>query len=259
MGKVEPIKMLVFGHPGTEKTRLIGTEPSTLIFRPPTDHTTSIPAGTCDEWVIQDHNDLTEAIDYWRMEGCKKYKWGWLDTISQMQDYGLDHIWADTLARQPHRNKLGAGGGLDKPEYGSNMYRLAAWCRHMINGSGQANFGITAHPWDGEDEDGDPMVYPWIQGKKMPQTICGYMNIVGYMRHEVIKGKRVPVLITDPTARRTKYDNAPKFYVKDQFNALGGRMINPTMPKIEAAIAAQRRSRPRPTRRPLKSRASRRV
>ena len=60
--------MLIYGDPGAGKTRLIGThEGSTLILRPPTDHTDSIlPTSQAEEWVMSDWHDLTEAHEYLR-------------------------------------------------------------------------------------------------------------------------------------------------------------------------------------------------
>lgn len=221
---------LLYGPPGCGKTRLIGESSSrTLILRPPTDHTDSIRTVGAEEWIITDWAEMNNAHEYARHDGATDFDWIWLDSISLFQDSGLDDIWDGVTAEKPHRLKH----GLDKGEYGVNMWRLGQWVRHMVGIPG-FNFGITAHPAELEHPiTGKLKFQPWVQGKNMSTKVQGYMNIVAYM--EVVEqeeGKERRVL---RTAGTNQYE------AKDQFDCFpGGRLVDPTMDKIEAAIKAAR-------------------
>jgi len=167
---------MLYGPPGAGKTRLIGENPSTLILRPPTDHTDSIRVVGADEWVIDDWAAMGEAHEYCR-HNPTDYNWVWFYSISLFQDSGLDDIWDGVVAAKPHRAEY----GVDKGEYGRNMWRLGQWVRHMVGIQG-FNFGITAHPAELEHPiTGKLKFQPWIQGKNMSTKIQGYMNIVAYL------------------------------------------------------------------------------
>ena len=218
------VNICVFGIPGSGKTRLAGSSGKrTLILRPPTDHTDSLGVSSgVDEWIMRDWDDMNESSDFMRSdEAGKMYDWIWLDSISLFQDTGLDHIWADTLARKPDRGKY----GLDKAEYGINMFRLGQWVRHVV-GMEAFNFGITAHQFETTDVNDDPVCMPWVQGNQMAEKICGYMNVVGHLEGKVKNGQPYNVL-------NTRHEGL--YYAKDQYNKIG-KMVNPTIPKIMAAI-----------------------
>lgn len=241
------IALLVYSIPGAGKTRLVGTGgEGTLLIRPPTDHTDSIRTPGVEEWIVHGWEEMTEVHDYLRHDG-EKHKWVWLDSISLFQDTGLDEIWADVIADKPHRAQY----GIDKGEYGRNMDRLGRWVRHTValaKDHGMFNFGITAHPFYGQTVDGESLLMPYVQGKNMAEKVCGYMNVVAYL--DLVRsdddGK-----VTRRVLRTQATDN---YYAKDQFDAFeGGRMVNPTIPKIEAAIAA---ARGKPKVRPAKRRTT---
>lgn len=220
------VKFLCYAAPGTGKTRLAGssTKP-TLIIRPPMDHTDSLATvgSSAEEWVIDSWAEMEEAYEYLKHEGERTYHWLALDSISIWQDSGLDDVFEDTVARKgPER----AAFGPDKGEYGVNMHRLAKWVRHIC--ALDMNIMITAHPYQSEDDEGDMLMMPYVQGKQMPEKICGYMNLVGYLKvHESEKRGKTRILLTD---------RAGKFYAKDQFDAFGGKVIEPTLDKIEEDI-----------------------
>lgn len=230
--------MLLYSWSGVGKTRFIGGGPRTLIIRPPTDHTDSIRSGDAEEKVVHDWDDLNGVYEYFRQGGAADWDWAWLDSASLFQDHGLDDIWQNVIDDKPARAKH----GLDKGEYGVNMHRLGLWVRHMVGLPG-FNFGMTAHPMEMIDPvTGDLILMPYIQGKNMPNKMCGYMNIVAYMR---VTEKKRRVLHTSATEH---------YYAKDQYDCLpDGKMLDPTMPKLIAAINKSRgaatTTRPRRTRR----------
>ena len=109
------------------------------------------------------------------------------------------------------------------------MTELARWVRHMVGTPG-FNFGICAHSFMFEDEGvEDPRLWPWIQGKNMAPKICGYMNVVAYL--EIKQEKQV-----------LRFEETDKYFARCQYTGAfdGGKMVNPTMPKIMSKIDAVR-------------------
>ena len=229
--KHEYIHPLIYADPGTGKTVLAASAPNTLIIHPPADNIGSaLRMGyEFDEEVCRTWDEMTEIYEYLRHED-HGYEWVWWDGISLAQDELLHSIMEDLVPEKPHRELYIP----DQREYMINFKRALEWIRYMIQLP--FNFGITAHPYRFEipdkncdDPDDTEVLYmPWIQGKQMPEKVCGYMNIVGYLDVATDKeGNEHRVLYTKK--RRN-------FYAKDQFGAFNGRMVDPTVPKIEKAI-----------------------
>lgn len=230
------LAVCAYGEPGIGKTRFVGSSAElgrTLILRPPVDHVDSIVDHDPDNWVINDWAEMDDALMYLRNDGRDLYDWVWLDSLSLWQDQGLDDIWEKLIIEKPHRARY----GLDKQEYGINMMRIGRLIRHMV-GCPYWNFGVTCHPRitesNEDEEDPNEKLMPWVQGKMMAPKVCGYMNVVAFMHWADVgrgdKKRQVRVLDMNSTS---------KYYAKDQFDAVeGGRMIQPTMPKLVEAITS---------------------
>ena len=241
------VNFCLFAPPGTGKTTLIGTGPKTLIIHPPVDHTDSIvlPADV-REIVVRDHNDLADALRWVQQDGHKEIDWAWLDSISLMEDVGLDDVFQVAVDRKPSRKEYGP----DKGEYGINRGRLMRWVRDMMGlaSSGLINFGVTAQPmevWDPVIE--EDIWLPAIGSQNNPLLaikFCGYMNIVAYLKKTERDGK--------PATRRLMTE-AKGFYGKDQITR--GKLNNMRDPDMSKILDEIKRARGRrPTRRPRKTR-----
>lgn len=249
MGQSDKVRWMNYAHPGRGKTVLAATCAElgpTLLIRSPVDHIPNMAMKMDpkpEQALVHDWSEMYELLEYLRHEP-DAYDWVWLDSISLWQDIGLDDIWQAVLEKNPSRKEY----LYDKGEYRINMGRLAEWVRHVV-GANAFHFGITAHPFQMIDPVDDGLIYmPWVQGKQMPEKICGYMNMVTYMEvRENNKGSKYRVLHSQASE---------DYYAKDQFDAFeDGKMINPTAKKVMEAIESKRvrpprtRTRPRPTRR----------
>lgn len=251
VGASPKTSMLIFADPGAGKTTLVGTGAEAgldiIIIRTPMDH---IPARVlrsgAQEIIVRDWDDMIGndgVLEYAQHQG-HKHDWFWLDSISLFQDVGLGDVLQGEIDRKgPARGLYGP----DRSEYRVNMWREEQFIRHMVGAEG-FNFGITAHPFWYTDPESDmptSQLMPWIQGKSMPQKICGYMNVVGFMevksRGKGAQAKKYRVIHTSKSDR---------YYAKDQYDAFGenGDIINPTLPKMMEAIESVR-VRPKPQRR----------
>lgn len=218
------INILVYGDNGVGKTPFLATSPKCLILNAdPPDSVLSAKSinKKVDVWQIPSWDEADQAHEYLRHEK-HGYEWVWLDSLPGLQEIGLGQIMEDLHAAKPHRNLYIP----DKHEYLENMNRLRLWVRHMT--SLPFCFGMTAHPFRYEIEEDMEQVWPWVQGKNMPQSICGFMNIIGFMRiRKSKKGVLEQVLYTK---------KLPKYYARDRYGVLPSPMVNPTIPKIEQLI-----------------------
>ena len=239
VGRRKHLSGVLYSDPGKGKTRLLGTAAEIMpvtIVRSPVDHTESILSRhrpNVTEWVVSDWDDMDNVLDRARSGGVKKGSLVSLDSISLTQDVLLDDIWATVIAEKPARARF----GLDKQEYGINMTRLGRWVRHMV-GPDLFHIMVTAHTErtisPDKDEDGDPVekLMPWVQGKQMPNKICGYATLVAFLDQDA-KGRRI--LHTSST---------DVFYGKNQYDPSGEdwAIRNPTMPDLMERITKARGS-----------------
>lgn len=257
------IFMGIHGDTGIGKTRLIGTATElgkTLIVRPPTDHLDSLlPANKAavEQAVVRDWADMDQLLEFARSDSKDLPDWWFYDTLSALFHTLLDDVWDSAVRRTPSR----ADFDLDKGEFGINMNRLSRHLRHIV-GADAFNVGFTA--WSetaispDKDSEGEAIekLMPWVQGKGMPAMAAGYMNVVAYYTKAKIGGKE--------GTRVLRTESSPNWYAKDQFDAFGGRVVNPTMPKIvgliekspgRQAVAAKKTTK-RPASRPARRRVT---
>jgi hypothetical protein len=257
VGASSKINMLLHADIGWGKTTFIGTggkQYKVLIMRPPIDHTDSIIGSGVQEMIVRNWEEIFEGLEYVRHEG-HKWDWFWLDSISLLQDIGLDDVYEGVLDQKgpagSQARKAREQFGPDRGEYRVNMWRIGQWIRHMV-GSGSVNLGITAHSfwWEPNDEVTPSALWPWIQGKMMPQKICGMMNIVGYgeVKTREVQGRsRVTrVLHTNKTEG---YYAKCQYKLPDGSSVFGdGDLVSPTLPKLVEMIDKGRLVKPRESR-----------
>lgn len=236
------IRLLVYGLPGVGKTRFAASAPGTLIIRPPLDHTDSVPPeheGNVREVEVDDHSKLLDVLQWGQQGGFREYNWVWLDSISLLEETGLDDVFQAAIDRNPARREHGP----DKGEFGVNRSRIGRFVRDVVGLSKTMgfNFGVTAHVMEWYNPVEEEEVWTPLYGARDGSTsakLCGYMNIVAYMQaNDKEDEDRQELLLVDPEG----------FVGKDQFNCFprlkSGKhgLVNPTMADLEAAIAKARR------------------
>lgn len=225
------INILLYGDNGVGKTPLLGSSPRCLILNAdPPDSVMSAKAygSTADVWNFGDWADAEEAFEYLRHTRDHGYEWVWLDSVTGMQFVGLDGIMEDLVASKPHRDRYVP----DKHEYLQNMNRLSTWVRDMS--ALPVNFGMTSHPFRWVDGDGEEVVWPWVQGKDMPQKLCGWMNVIAYVKIGKAKVKGV-----EGSHQLVYTKELPSYYARDRFSALPSPMVDPTIPRIQSIIESK--------------------
>lgn len=180
---------LLYGEGGTGKTALSGTWPKKMLIIDIAEHGTKTlkKAPGIDVFRAADWKDLEEV--YWWLydgKGKGKYKTVSLDQVSQMQDFAIEHVKAETGQKTGFKF-WGAVSGLMK-NWLQNFRDLQEHGMEMIFIAHQRTF-------DGGDEEGDDQIAPHIAARLMPSVVSflnGAVSIVGntFIREQYIgKGK----------------------------------------------------------------------
>lgn len=226
-------RILVYGQPGVGKTPFAATSPGRMLILnadgpdgPSSAKVFSKYKG--DIWDIRGHSDLDEAYEYLR-HNQTAYDWVWLDSVTLLQDLGMDQIMKTLIHDKPNRNLYIP----DQAQYLENQNHLAMWVRNMVHLP--MHIGLTAHVMRFEDQDsGDVTYMPAISGGgKIPMTsrISGHMSVVArlYVATRKKEDKEETLKVLQSAAD-------PKWFAKDRYDALGGKMVAPTMVKVMDAI-----------------------
>ena len=218
------IKWMLYGEPGVGKSKLIGSGKRTLILANNPDETVSMRDSDAVMWVTNDMMEATEAYEYLRHEGHKEFDWVWLDNGTLFQEQNMDRIMADLVAAKPHRDQFVP----DMAQYLQNQNQMGLLIRNMV--ALPMNVGMTGHVmYYQDDEAEETIMMPLFQGGQgaFSQKVCGYMNLVTYMGTRRRKEGTDRYLVTE---------KAQKIYAKDRFGVLPRRIMNPTVPEIQALI-----------------------
>lgn len=246
---------LIHADIGTGKTSFLGTggrDFRILIMRPPTDHADPIRGSGCHEMVVRNWEDTFEGLDY-IMHNAEDWDIFAMDSISLLQDIGLDDVYEGILDRAgPHgsaaRNNRQQFGP-DRGEYRVNMWRVGQWVRHAVAAESFHLF-VMAHSFWYTPEGADAAyLAPWIQGKAMPEKICGMMNMVGHMtvREREVRG-------TTRESRVIQWNKSASIYAKNQFKSPpdynkpifpDGRTVNLTLPELMEAVGKGKTEKPK--------------
>lgn len=222
------IKIGIHGEPGVGKSVLAGSSPKALILTHDADEMSS-PAewgSNAHVWPVRNLDELSEAEEYLRHEGCKEFEWVWIDNLTLLQEQGMDHVMETLVAAKPHRNRWVP----DMHEYLVVQNHLGTMVRNIK--ALPMHFGWTAHVMSSEDENGKVQYIPMLQGGQgqFSQKMCGYMGVIGYMYVVRKEGKEI---------RQISFSKRSKFLAKSRFKGLQGVMTDPTIPKMMDAVRSQ--------------------
>lgn len=229
-GQDKYMRIGVYANPGEGKTSLIGTSPRCLILD--ADRGTEVLqtrglTKNVEKWEVSNWTDMMDAYEYLLNGGTNDYEWVWIDSLFGFQERGMDHIMSDLVVKSPHRKMYLP----DKGEYGQNMNRLTLLMRDFRDLP--INWGWTSHVMRTEDQDGEVLYMPMVQGRDMSAKVCSYMNLVGRVEKFMKEGTE-QVRFTTTTKE--------KFYTKDRFKI--GSILDPTIPKIMTKVNQARQTAP---------------
>jgi AAA domain len=224
-GATEFYNILIYGDSGAGKTVLAGSLPGRVLFLAgEPGYISAARMGGLDPGakgrLIPDTSTASAAILWLENGGWKQYDWIVVDGFTTMGVKFLLGYAAEAFdanpAKRAHRNLP------DKPDYYNTQNFMKSWAARFIDLP--CNVLFTGHAMRPEDENGEILVYPGIQGKgyEVSNYISGLMHGVWYMAPRLLERKGETV-----QQRRLLFEqyvdpiNGTRYFAKDQTTMLG--------------------------------------
>lgn len=224
-GSSEFWNIFLYGDSGAGKTVLAGSLPGRVLFLAGEPGYISAArmgglAPGAKGRLIPDTATASAAILSLESGGAAKYDWIVVDGFTTMGVKFLLNYAAEAFDQNPtkraHRNLP------DKPDYFNTQNFMKSWASRFIDLP--CNVLFTGHAMRPEDENGETLVYPAIQGKgyEVSNYIAGLMHGIWYMKTSIVErgGEAVQTRrllfqhYVDPV-------NETRYFAKDQTNSLG--------------------------------------
>lgn len=252
--------VLVYSDSGTGKSVLGGTAPKGLTIASEKGVMAAARQGSnaqviplfksADPW-----KDFMDAFDWLKAGGWKEFSWLTIDSLTDLQTYA----WSWTMtSNRADKGKLGKGDidVMFQDEY-LKWYNMFKRYVKQLNDLPINVLYICREQIAEDVETGDDFALPDIAGKQgeICKWVVAQMDVVGRLS---IRARENPTTKKREEYRRLVARKTPKFFGKDQFDALHPFVDDPTIPKLERLIeernkrpnvaAAERPRKPRPTR-----------
>ena len=218
----ESTNILVYGDSGAGKTVLGGTCPDALFLSTEQGTISAKRQGSkARVWRIEKWEDLEAAYKWLRDNPNHPFKWIVLDSVTKMQEQLKRHVLDRRVERRGDTDP-------DIPEIADHQKFQNMFKRFMTAFVElPTNVLFTATTMRKEDEEGDDIVLPNIDGKGygIANYACAEMDVVAY--YGMAKDKS-----TKRTVRRLLCQHTPPYFAKDRFDVLGNWIDDPNMPDI---------------------------
>jgi hypothetical protein len=191
-----------------------------------------------DEWEIKTFADLEEAYAWLRDEGHEEYDWVIIDTVGGAQRVLQRSALDASYKAQPAKRDP------DVPSMDVHQKAQIQTVKFVMKFHDlPMNVLWTAHPYNLEDGDGEPMILPYVHGGRgeVAQQVLGHMNVAGYGVMREVNGKQV---------RRMYFCHSEAKRGKDRFNKLGRYKDDVDVPTIQRLITGPRVAKKTAARRP---------
>lgn len=176
----EYVNLLIYADSGVGKTVFCGSDEDVLFIAPEDNGTLSAKrfGSTAKKWKIHGWQDIVDAYDWLADQDPIPFNWVILDSLTEMQQMCMRHILDEAVQMNPGRDP-------DIPQ-------LQDWQPYYIRverlvkafNSLPVNVIYTALQQDEENEDGEKVVLPMMQGKgtQYAKKVASWMTSFGHMR-----------------------------------------------------------------------------
>ena len=237
----EYANILLYGDPGSQKTRLTGTAPGRNLFlAAEPGYISAARNGFKGKGrLIKDTASANAAVNWLEDGAVNNYDFCVVDGGSSfmtkiMLEYAAEAYDLSNGTKRAHRNLP------DKPDYLNAQNFMKGWTARLIDLP--IHVIMTTHVMVTEDREGDAWVKPNFQGKngEVSDYIAGQFHVVGFVRPGTIKVKGEGEDEKPKTKQVTKILwNAYKdpksditYFAKDQFGTLGRTSTDTNMTEI---------------------------
>jgi hypothetical protein len=225
------IHMAVVADSGWGKTVFGGSDDDVLFLTCDPEGTLSAGSlgSTAQEWPMKTGQDLDEAYRWLRDEGHREFKWVCIDTIGGGQRILQRSALDASYKAQPGKRDP------DVPSMDVHQKAQIQTIKFVMQFNDlPMNTLYTAHPYNLEDAEGEPMILPYVHGGKgeVAQQVLGHMNVAGYgVTAEDDNGREV---------RRMYFRHTGPYRGKDRNNKLPRYIDKPTLRQVREIIEAPR-------------------
>lgn len=176
----EFVNLLIYADSGVGKTVFAGSDDDVLFVAPEDNGTLSAKrfGSNAKKWKIHGWPDISDAYKWLSTLDTIPFNWVVLDSLTEMQDMCMRQIIREGAEMNPGRD-------LDTPQlqdwipYQNRFMKMVKMFNDL-----QVNMLYTALQMDEENEDGDKVVLPMMQGKgtQYSKKVCGQMTSFGHMK-----------------------------------------------------------------------------
>lgn len=241
--RLKHVNLLIYSEPGAGKTHLAGSDDKVLFISP--DPSAPISASRAgfefDVWPMRSWDDAHECYEYYYDLGVVQgkpipYNWFAIDTLTEVQDSGIDIILEKAVennpSRDPHVPAL--------QDYLKNQ----AMVRTLVKGFNElpVNMLYTAWSMQYTDSEGNETMLPNLpggakKGHTFAKEICGRMTSYGFLQVRNVKddkGNRTQSRRIIWDLKRTQSDGV--ITAKDRTHVLAPHTDDLTLKQIREKI-----------------------
>jgi len=239
----EYVNLLVYADPGVGKTVFAGSDDDVLFIAPEDNGTISAKrlGSTAKKWQIHGWSDIQQAYKWLESLEVIPFNWIALDSLTEMQQMCMRHILNEGVRMNPSRDP-------DVPQIQDYMTYFEK-VRKMVKAFCDlpVNVIFTALQQDEEDEEGNKVVLPMMQGKgtQYAKAVASWMTSFGQMR---IAKRKVVIDGKDnwEEVRVIQWTNSKTVMAKDRTLCLEPRTVNLSLKEIRELLEVGPKPTPEP-------------
>jgi len=214
----ESTNIMVHSDTGAGKTILAAELPDTLIIAAEEGTISAKRWGHASKvWRVHNWEEWTEAAA-WIEENQDAFKWIIIDSITKLQSWCIrwimQQVVANNATRDPHIPSQG------------DHFKWQLMMKEMVEDINEWDVNVCwlAQSMKREDEDGNEIVLPLIEGKdyQISAWVCAQMHCIFYLRKVAPKEK-------GGRPRRYLYTDHARFYSKDRYGIFKPTIASPSL------------------------------
>ena len=234
---------LIYSDSGVGKTVLAGTAPKALFLTVEAAGTESAAAlgSDAEEWVVEQAQDIRDALKWLKDEGFKEFDWVIIDSLSEMEEL----LWKEQLgdaAEKSSSRSVYQPAIQDYPIVDNKVKALVDSFNRL-----PVNVLYTAHTMriGVEDSDGDdvekllPLIGRTKGGAPLSNKICGKVTLVGLLTIKRPKKKDDE----EDEYRRLTVAGSDFWVAKDRHDTFDRYINRPNIAEMDAAVEERRRAK----------------
>jgi hypothetical protein len=241
----EYVNLLVYADSGVGKTVFAGSDDDVLFIAPEDNGTISAKrlGSTAKKWPIHNWSDIAEAYKWLSSLDVIPFNWVALDSLTEMQLMCMRSILDEGVRMNPSRDPDVPQLQEWMPYYEKVRRMIKAFCNLRVN------VIFTALQQDEENEEGEKVVLPMMQGKgtQYAKQVSSWMTSFGQMKLARRKaGTNEDGSPQWEEVRVVTWTNTKTVMAKDRTLCLEPRTVNLSLKEVRELLEAGPKPAPEP-------------